>query len=279
MSTTPYSRVGSLQLVQLSRVFRYGAFYVAATRIRTMWKWKWSILGEAIVNPMFYLLSIGIGIGKFVNAHQSHGVDGVSYLTFLAPALLASACIVGAVNEVMFPTLEGFKWNKNFYAMYSTPISSKQIADGILISAMARALLGTVLYYAALLIFGGVSGFHSLLLLPSTLLFALSFAALMMGICAAVENSDLLMNFVNRLLIMPLFLFSGTFYSLKSMPIFLQWIGWLSPLWHATEVGREISYGQHISLTFNLFHFLYFFLMLTFGIKHTRYRFAKRLSK
>ena len=279
MTTKAYSRVGSLQLVQLSRVFRFGAFYVAATRIRTMWQWKWSILGEAIVNPMFYLLSIGIGIGKFVNAHQNHGVDGVKYLTFLAPALLASACIVGAVNEVMFPTLEGFKWNKNFYAIYSTPISSNQIADGILISAMARAILGTVFYYCALLAFGGVSGIHSLWLLLSTLLYALSFASLMMGICAAVENSDLLMNFVNRLLIMPLFLFSGTFYSLTTMPFFLQWIGWLSPLWHATEVGREISYGHHVSLVFNLFHLIYFAVMLVFGVKHSRFRFAKRLSK
>ncbi len=279
MSDTKIARRGSLQLINVPKVLQRGALYVAEARIRVMLKWKWSIAGEAILNPMFYLLSIGIGIGKVVNSHQASGIDGVSYLAFLAPALLASACIIGAVNEVMHPTLEGFKWNKNFYAMYATPISGKQIADGVLLSGLVRALFGTLMYYGALLIFGGVSGWHSLWLIPATIFAAASFAALMLGLCAAIENSDLLLNIVGRLLIMPLFLFSGTFYSLQSMPKFLQFIGWLSPLWHATEVGRWISYGHHISAQGLIAHFLYMGIMYLVGVHYARHFYLKRLSK
>jgi lipooligosaccharide transport system permease protein len=273
------TRKGSLQIVNVPKVLRNGSFYIAQARIANMLHWKWSIIGEAIANPMFYLLSVGIGIGKFVNSHQSKGIDGVKYLVFLAPALLASACIIGALNAVMHPTLEGFKWNKNFFAMNATPISARQIANGVLISAVARALFGTVVYYLALLLFGGVHGLRSLWLLPVIIYSASSFAAMMLGVCAAMENSDLLMNIVNRLLIMPLFLFSGTFYSLSTMPKFLQFIGWLSPLWHATEIGRWISYGHHISVFGIAIHFAYMTIMLTVGLIFAYHHFKRRLSK
>jgi lipooligosaccharide transport system permease protein len=279
MSTPKFARQGSLKIVDLRKVLSFGALFVTASRLRIMWKWRWSIAGEAIANPLFYLLSIGIGIGKFVGSHQSAGIDGVSYLKFLAPALLASACIIGAVNEVMHPTLEGFKWNKNFFAMNATPLSSTQIADGVLGAALVRALFGTVMYYLALLAFGGVSGLKSLLLLPATMLAAAAFASVMLGVCAAVENPDLLLNIVNRLLIMPLFLFSGTFYSLKTMPYFLQIIGWLSPLWHATEIGRWIAYGHSISAPGLGIHFAYMTVMLIIGVYYSRHFFTQRLAK
>ena len=279
MATKEFTRKGSLQIVDVPKVLRNGSFYIAQARIANMLQWKWSIIGEAIANPMFYLLSVGIGIGKFVNSHQAKGIDGVKYLVFLAPALLASACIIGASNAVMHPTLEGFKWNKNFFAMNSTPISARQIANGVLLSAVARALFGTIIYYLALLLFGGVNGLHSLWLLPATIFSAAAFAAMMLGFCAAIENSDLLMNIVNRLLIMPLFLFSGTFYSLSTMPKFLQFIGWLSPLWHATEIGRWISYGHHISWQAVTIHFLYMTIMLVVGLFYAHHHFKRRLSK
>ena len=273
------TRKGSLQIVDVPKVLRNGSLYIAQARIWNMLQWKWSIAGEAFANPMFYLLSIGIGIGKFVNSHQPTGIDGVKYLVFLAPALLASACIIGASNEVMHPTLEGFKWNKGFFAMNATPISANQIANGVLLSALARALFGTLIYYSALLAFGGVSGLRSLWLIPATLYSAAAFAAMMLGFCAAIENSDLLMNIVNRLLIMPLFLFSGTFYSLSTMPKFLQFIGWLSPLWHATEIGRWISYGHHISALGISIHFAYMSIMLVSGLLFSHHHFKRRLSK
>lgn len=279
MATSDLTRKGSLIIVDLPKILRNGSFYIAQARIRTMLQWKWSILGEALATPIFYLLSIGIGIGKFVNSHQSAGVDGVKYLTFLAPALLAATCIQGAVGEATFPVLEGFKWHRGFFAMNATPISGKQIANGVLIAAMVRTAFGCALYYIALLSFGGLHSLHSLWLIPMTLFSAASFAVLMMGICAAIKNDDLFLNMVQRFLIMPLFLFSGTFYSLSSMPKFLQVIGWASPLWHATELGRWISYGHHLSQVAIIVHFSYMAIMGLIGFKFAHFHFMRRLSK
>ena len=279
MTTNDLSRKGSLQIIDVQKILRMGSFYIAQARIRSMVQWKWSILGESFATPMFYLLSIGIGIGKFVNSHQASGVDGVKYLTFLAPALLAATCIQGAVGEATFPVLEGFKWQKGFFAMNATPISGKQIANGVLLAAMSRAAFGCIIYYTALYLFGALPGLHTLWLIPMILFAATSFAALMMGVCAAIKNDDLFLNMVQRFLIVPLFLFSGTFYSLSSMPKFLQVIGWASPLWHATEVGRWISYGHHISATALIVHFTYMTLMAIFGFKFAHHHFTKRLAK
>lgn len=279
MAATDLSRQGSLHIIDVPKILRWGSIYIAQARIRSMLQWKWSIIGESFATPMFYLLSIGIGIGKFVNSHQAAGVDGVKYLTFLAPALLAAACIQGAVGEATFPVLEGFKWQKGFFAMNATPISGRQIANGVLLAAMSRAAFGCVIYYSALYIFGALHGLHTLWLIPVTLFAATSFAVLMMGVCAAIKNDDLFLNMVQRFLIVPLFLFSGTFYSLASMPKFLQIIGWASPLWHATEVGRWISYGHHVSAAALVIHFSYMAIMAIVGFKFAHHHFTKRLAK
>ena len=102
-------------------------------------------------NPLLYLLSVGIGIGSLVDSNQgAQGVDGVSYLTFLGPALLASTAIQGAIDEVVMPTMQGFKWNKNFFAMNSTPLTGKQIANGVYIAALVRVAFTVTIYWILL---------------------------------------------------------------------------------------------------------------------------------
>ena len=79
------------------------------------------LIAIAIANPVLYLVSIGLGVGAYIDKNTGGmGVDGVSYITFLAPALLATAAIQGAIDESVYPTLEGFKWNKTFFSMNAT---------------------------------------------------------------------------------------------------------------------------------------------------------------
>ena len=122
-----------------------------------MWKWKGAIIAFGIGNPVLYLASVGLGIGALVEANSPGGVDGVPYLVFLAPALLAAAAIQGGGDETMFPTLAGFVWNRLFFAMRSTSLTGGQIADGILLAAAVRILFTTVAYWLVLLAFGAVS--------------------------------------------------------------------------------------------------------------------------
>ena len=106
-----------------------------------------------------------------------------------------------------------------------------------------------------------------------------AFAAVILGMTAKVTKEDFFMTILGRLIIMPMFLFSGTFFPLESMPKFLQPIGWISPLWHATELGRHFSYGYPISGLMILSHFAYLSLLLIAGLSLANRAFTARLAK
>jgi lipooligosaccharide transport system permease protein len=183
------------------------------------------------------------------------------------------------MDEAMFPVMEGFKWRKLFYAMNATPITGPQIALGVFIAAMIRVAFTVICYWILLVAFGIVTISQSWDVIPVTMFAAGAFAAIIMGITAKVKNDDYFMTILGRLVIMPMFLFSGTFFPLESMPGFLQPIGWISPLWHATELGRYFSYGYSISASMIFIHFAYLAAMLTTGFVIANRTFTVRLTK
>jgi len=277
MSTT---RQGSIRLVDATKIQARGAFYVAEARVRIMLKWIWMILGIAVANPILYLISVGIGLGGLIDKSVGPaGVDGVKYLTFLAPALLAQAAIQGAMDESVFPTIEGFKWHKTFYSMNSTPLTGNQIAIGVFLAAFLRTIYTVLLYFGVMWFFGALDSPKAWLAIPTAILAGISFGALMQSVAAKLENENIFFVILGRFIMMPLFLFSGTFFPLTSMPFFLQWIGWISPLWHATELGRYLTYGHSISSTMMWIHFLLLATMLVVGLYLSARIFTKRLTK
>ena len=274
------TRQGSSQLVDTAKVQARGALYVAEARVRIMLKWIWMILGIAIANPILYLISVGIGLGGLIDKSVGPaGVDGVKYLTFLAPALLAQAAIQGAMDETVFPTIEGFKWHKTFYSMNSTPLSGTQISIGVFLAAFLRTIYTVILYYGVMWAFGALDSPTAWLAIPTAIFAGISFGALMQAVAAKLENENIFFVVLGRFIIMPLFLFSGTFFPLSSMPFFLQWIGWISPLWHATELGRSLTYGHAISPTMMWVHFLVLLAMLVSGLYLSARIFTRRLTK
>ena len=272
------ARQGSLRIVDVNRIAKRGAFSVTEARIRIMLKFAWSVGVTAALNPTLYMLSIGIGVGKLINQH-SGSVDGVKYLTFLAPALLATAAIQNALDEVVFPVLEGFKWTKSFYAINSTPITGKQIANGVLLAAMMRTAFSVTVYGLVVYLFGGFTTARGWLAIPMALFAGAAFGAFIMGIAVAAKNDDTFFMLLGRFVMMPLFLFSGTFYQLNSMPIFLRWIGWISPLWHTTELGRYLTYGHHLTPLIVVVHLGYLIAIFAFGLRFAHIQFEKRLRK
>ena len=274
------TRQGSSQLVDTAKVQARGAFYVAEARVRIMLKWIWMILGIAIANPILYLISVGIGLGGLIDKSVGPaGVDRVKYLTFLAPALLAQAAIQGAMDETVFPTIEGFKWHKTFYSMNSTPLSGTQISIGVFLAAFLRTIYTVILYYGVMWAFGALDSPTAWLAIPTAIFAGISFGALMQAVAAKLENENIFFVVLGRFIMMPLFLFSGTFFPLSSMPFFLQWIGWISPLWHATELGRSLTYGHAISPTMMWVHFLVLLAMLVSGLYLSARIFTRRLTK
>ena len=241
-------------------------------------KWLKSILLFGIGSPTLYLLSIGLGIGSLVDSNTT-GVDGVKYLTFLAPALLANAAIQSAMTETMFPVMAGFIWAKTFFGIRSTPISGKGIAIGVWISSCLQVTFTTGIYWIILWLFGAMDHAGSWLSLPIVCLGGLAVGAVMLWVAALIDSDDGFLAIVNRFVMMPMFLFSGTFYPLTVLPIYIRWIGWISPLWHSTELGRWASYGHSVSGLWIFVHFAYLALWIYFGLTFAQKRFMKRLAK
>jgi len=262
------------------KVPRFGARYILEARIRAMMKFFWVILAEAILNPLLYLISIGLGVGVLISNNLGpQGIDGVSYLVFIAPALLAASAIEGAMDEVVFPTMDGFKWGKVFFGMNSTPQTGADIAGGVFLGAMVRTILTVGVYSIILYFFGAMDSPHAYLAIPIAIFAGGSFGAVMLAFASYVHNEDMFFTIVGRFIVGPMFLFSGTFYPLETLPTVLQFFGWISPLWHATELGRYATYGHSISGPMIAIHILFMTVMLVVGLKVGFRQFQKRLTK
>jgi lipooligosaccharide transport system permease protein len=275
METMQQNWQGAAKLVDPAVPMRWGFWYVTETRLRNMSKWMAAIIAFGIGNPVLYLFSVGVGIGSLI----AGPVDGVSYLAFLAPALLASAAIQAAMDEVSFPTIEGFVWEKTFYAINSTAITGRQIVNGMMVAAMIRAVATVIIYEAILLMFGAISFSAVLPLLLSSTFAGLAFSAVMLAATVKIKDDDGFFAIVGRFIIAPMFMFSGTFYPLENTPIYLQWIGWISPLWHSTDIGRALSYGADVDGWLMIVHFGYLIAMTIGGFAWAYPQFIKRLSE
>jgi lipooligosaccharide transport system permease protein len=240
-----------------------------------MLKWVSAIIAFGLGNPVLYLLSIGIGIGSLVK----HQIDGVPYLTFLAPALLATAAIQGAMDEVTFPTIEGFIWTKTFYSMNATAITSRQIVDGVMLAAMTRCLLQVLLYELILVLFGAIPLSGLFVLTGASLLSGWGFAAIMLSVTVFIKDDDGFFAIVGRFILAPMFMFSGTYFPLTALPIWLQWIGWISPVWHATDLGRALSYGHQAEPWLLVVHVAYLGFLGVLGMITAYPQFKKRLAE
>ena len=118
--------------IDVPQIQRFGALYIASARLKSMSKWRTIIAAVDIGNPFFYLIAVGIGIGVLVEQGSgTSGTNGIKYIAFIAPALLANTAITGIMDETVFPTIEGFKWRKLFFAQNATPITGRQIALGV----------------------------------------------------------------------------------------------------------------------------------------------------
>ena len=256
---------------------RYGSWYVAEHRIRGMQSYYKTLLFTAIGSPFMYLFALGVGLASLVD--KNSGPGGTSYLAFVAPALIASAAVTAAVEECTYPILMGFKWNPIFFGMNAAPVSGNQIVNGIFIAVLARLLPTTLVYYVVMLIFAAVPSPLGVIDIPIAILTGMAFGLVIGSYMATVEQDVGQPAFIQRFIVIPLFLFSGTFFPLSQMPIFLQWIGWISPLWHGAELGRVVSYGAVEPGWLTLVHVLYPLVLCIYGWRRTQVVVTRRLNK
>jgi lipooligosaccharide transport system permease protein len=257
---------------------RWGSLYVAEHRIRAMRAYLQTVVVTSIGNPLLYLFGFGVGLARLVTADIPDGGIPHSYLAFVAPALLASAAVTVAAEESTYPVMMGFKWNPIFYAMNAAPISGAQIVNGLIIAIFARILPTVSIYYVFMLLFGAVpQPLGGLDILVATFT-GMSVSLVIMAFTSTITEDKGQMAMIMRFGVLPMFLFSGTFFPLTTLPIFLQWIGWISPLWHGTQLGRVFAYGMTEPLWLTVVHVGYPALLGAFGWWSTSRTVTRRLN-
>ena len=265
--------------VSAARARKWGAFYYAEQVLRVMKNYGWTIVMYGVGQPVAYLFAMGVGLATLVDTNSTAAFGGVSYLVFIAPALLISAAVMTAGNEFTFPVMDGFKWARRYYARGATAASAQQVAIGELVAVGVRLALEAVLFWVILVLFGATDPTWSWLIIPVATLAGLAFGAPVMAYAATIEDEGFQFAMIQRFIVMPMFLFAGTFYPLASMPAYLQWIGWISPMWHGTQLARVLSFGLALPLWLVLVHVGFLLVLLLVGVVLAIRNFVARLAR
>jgi lipooligosaccharide transport system permease protein len=257
--------------------FAFGSRRSARLIERNLYVYKhgWLVLLSGFFEPLFYLLGIGFGLGALIGTIPGPGGVEISYQLFLAPALLASSAMNGAIMESTFNFFFKLNYNKTFASILATPLSPGDIALGELGWALIRGGLYAVGFMAVMLLFGLVVTPWVVLAVPAALLLGFAFGAVGMAATSFMktwQDFDLI-----QLVILPMFLFSGTFYPLDAYPEALRVVVQLTPLYQGVDLIRSLTVG-HITPIL-LFHVAYLAAMGGIGLIVASRRIDKILLK
>jgi lipooligosaccharide transport system permease protein len=236
--------------------------------------WRGSIY-SSVLNPLLYLGAMGLGLGTLVNKHGTAHLGGVSYLMFLAPGLLAAQAMQTGIGECTYPVLGSVKWNRTYQAAAASPLRPGDIFRGHQLFVTMRLLMNSGIFLAVMAAFGAVRSPAVIWTLPAAVLTGLAFAAPVEA-WAITQNKDSGFAVVFRFVMIPLFLFSATFFPITQLPAWLRPVAYVTPLWHGVALCRGISLG---SLTAGdaLIHIGYLVAVAAAGLAVGRYTYRRRL--
>ncbi|MFD2093103.1 ABC transporter permease [Blastococcus deserti] len=202
--------------------------------------WRSSLI-SSVLEPALFLAAMGLTLGVLVD--RGPGLPGgLSYLAFLAPGLLAAASMQIATFESTYPVLGAIKWDRTYEALLATPAGVGDLLVGHLLFVSFRVVTSAAMFLGVLVLFGAAESPLVVLALPAALLTGLAFAAPVTAFAGRLET-DTGFAMLFRLLIMPMFLFSGTFFPVSQLPAVLEWIAYVTPLWHGVALARGLALG------------------------------------
>jgi lipooligosaccharide transport system permease protein len=200
-------------------------------------------LVNGILAPVLFLAAMGLGLGGLVSGGSgSSSLKGVTYLVYLAPGLLAANAMQVAVQESTYPVMGAIKWIRTYHAMLATPLRVIDVLLGHLIWIAIRVFMACAIFLAVMAAFGTTKSWTAILALPAGLLTGVAFAAVVVAF-AATRETDSGFNMLFRFGVMPLFLFSGTFFPISQLPGWLEAIAYVTPLWHGVTLCRSLALG------------------------------------
>jgi lipooligosaccharide transport system permease protein len=229
---------------------------------------NWMVVLSGFVEPVFYLLAFGFGIGQLIGDLEDGNGSLVSYAAFIAPALLATSAMNGAIYDSTWNVFFKMHFGKIYQVMLSSSMGPLDVALGEIFWALLRGVAYSVGFMAIVFPIGLVTNAWGLLAIPAATLIAFGFASLGMAITSYLKSFQQ-MNWVTFFLL-PMFLFSGTFFPVSVYPQWIQTIVQALPLWQGVELVRSLMLGNISASLWS--HVLYFVVMIVLGLWFTTVR-------
>ena len=223
---------------------------------------NWGILLSGFFEPVFYLLAMGYGLGGLVGQVNGPGGTPMSYVAFIAPALLATSAMNGAIYDSTWNVYFKMRFGRINEAMLSTSLGPLDVAAGEIAMALFRGLLYACAFLGVMAVLGITTSWWALAMIPVALLIALGFAAVGMAVTSWFTSFQQ-MELIN-IVLLPMFMFSSTLFPIDVYPQPIQWFIQALPLWHGVELMRQLSIGSFGAMT--AVHLAYFGLMSVVGV-------------
>ena len=244
----------------------------------TVYKRTWK--GTAItsfVMPLFYVGAMGVLLGGFIDSGDANLEGASSYLAFVAPGLVAAHAMQTATGEVTWPVMGMIKWHRTYYGMTATPLTVADVVAAHLMFVMFRIASTCGVFLLVLSFFGvfeSVPGVIAAFFVQ--VLVGLSFAGIFFAYAATLK-SEAGFAVIYRLLVMPLFLFSGAFFPVANLSAPLEWLAKLTPLWHGVDLTRMLVLDR-LDGSLALVHVVYLLVLCAVGWVLAVWRLDKRLE-
>jgi lipooligosaccharide transport system permease protein len=213
-------------------------FLYHVRRYRRTWRGTVVI---SVVNPLLFLIAMGAGLGRVVDSHPS-GLQGASYLAFFAPGMLAAAAMQNGIIEAGFPVAAAVTRRGNYRVAAATPLAPTEIMLGHLLFMALRIVMSAAAFVVVMVAFGAAKSPLVALTLPAALLTGLAFSAPTAAWAVTLKGPEAVSTLF-KWVVMPLYLFSGTFFPINHMPFALRLLAYVTPLWHGVDLCRSLSTG------------------------------------
>jgi lipooligosaccharide transport system permease protein len=239
---------------------------------RRVWR---GTLVSSFLTPIVYLLALGWGLGQFVGEDLMFGATTYDYLDLVAPGLLAATAMQVATFESSWPVLSAIKWDRQYHAMLASPLRVGDIVTGHQTWITLRIAQISLVYTVIIALFGLIYSPFAILAVPAAALVGLAFSAPIAAWGAHTE-SDASFVAIFRFIIVPMFLFSGTFFPVTELPSALEFVAYLTPLWHGVDLCRQLTLGE-VAAGAALAHVVALVAWAVGGLTLARITYRKRL--
>ena len=203
--------------------------------------WRASVW-SSVFGPLFYLGAMGYGLGSLVDKNGTAALGGVTYVVFVAPAVLAVQAMNSGLSNALFPVFGGMHWNKVYIAARATMLRPADIYRGHLMFITMRVTMNSACFVVLMAAFGLIKSPWAVLLLPAAVLLGFAFAVPTAAWAVTLEH-ETTMNYPIRFGAVPLMLFSGTFFPISQLPGWIRPLAYATPLWHGVALCRALSLG------------------------------------